>query len=259
MSFNIMSLFSGAPAATPPAAAPATQPVTGAANPGQPLPGTQASGQTAPNGVVPAQGTDPNAGGNPGNSDASPLAAFTDIWQTPTNTDPNANQSIFANLDPAKVRESAAKVNFTGGVNPDQLKAIAAGGEGAVKAFQDVLNAVAQGVYAQSTLANVKIVEQALGKAQETYDARIPGMVKKLSSSESLVAENPLLANPAVQPLVGALQQQLIQKNPNATSAEIQRQISDYFSALGQSFAPKAATPANQRGGRKEDDWSLFL
>jgi hypothetical protein len=254
---NIMSLFQGTPASI---ASTVPQQPTGVANPGQPLPGTQGTPGTAPNGVVPAQLTNPNAGGNPGNSDASPLAAFSDIWQTNPNAADPTIAGMFANVDPAKLQESARKVNFTSAVTPENLTAIAGGGEAAVKAFQESMNLVAQNVYAQSALATTKIVEQALGRAQETYDARIPGMLKRLSSTESLQAENEMLKHPAVQPLVGALQHQLLQKNPNASTAELNQQIIDYFAQVGLSFAPKAAAPSGPHGQRRvEEDWSSFL
>jgi len=239
-------LFGSAPSVP----APAQQIPTGAANPGQALPGTQSTPQTAPNGMIPEQA--------PQKDSASPLAAFQDIWQTPT-TQEGTPQALFANLDPQKVMESARKVDFAKGISPEQLQAIAAGGEGAVKAFAESMNSLAQSVYAQSAIATTKIVEQALGKAQEQQDARLPGMFKKLSSTENLQAANPLLSNPAIQPLVGALQEQLVRKNPNATAGEIQQQVSDYFAALGTSFAPKAPAPAGGNRKAKDEDWSAFL
>ena len=72
-------LFGGTPASS--------APPTGVANPGQPLPGTQASPQTAPNGLVPTAPT-PAAPA----PEVSPLDGFKDIWQTPAN--PAANSHV---------------------------------------------------------------------------------------------------------------------------------------------------------------------
>jgi hypothetical protein len=250
---NIMSLFQ-TPAAQP--AAP-TNP-TGVANPGQPLPGTQASQQTAPNGVVPQLPGDPNAGGDPGNSNATPLEQFADIWQTPA---PDASQdpSFFANVDPAKLMASAKKVDFAKTLTPEMLAAVAAGGEPAQKAFVQAMNAVAQTVYAQSALATTKIVDQALSKYQTSYDARLPNLVKGLSANESLVTENPIFSNPALQPIVQGLQQQFQRKNPSASAAEIKQQISAYFNAVGMQFAPKVEPTPQQKAAASEQDWSAFL
>lgn len=250
--FNLSSIFGGGNT-------PQTAPVQPTSNPapGQPLPGTQASQQTAVNGVVPAMQGDPNANGNTGNSDSSPLAPYSDIWQT-ANTANDTGTPLFANLDPAKVMESARKVNFSNAVSPEHLQAIAAGGEQAMKAFQESMNAVAQNVYAKSALATSKIVEQALSSAQERYTKDLPNMVKKFSANESILSENPIFNNPALQPLVGALQTQLIAKNPNATSAEIQQQTVDYFAALGTAFAPKPVQTRNS-ASRADEDWSKFI
>lgn len=228
---------------------------TGVAQPGQPLPGTQSSEVTSPNGVVPVQ--DPNANpGNPGNSE-SPLANFKDIWNTPA-TDPNANQSLFANLDPQKLMESARKVNFSQVITSDALTKIQAGGPEAMQALAESMNLVAQQVYAQSALATTKIVEQALTKSNEARDAQLPTLVKKFSANESILAKNPLLTNPAVQPIVGALQEQMIRKNPNATSAEIQQQVNDYLTQFATMFAPKPVE-AKSTGNNSDTDWDKFM
>jgi len=248
---------------TTPAAAsqnPAPSAPTGVANPGQPLPGTQASQQTAPNGTVPSQSQTMNPDPTQNQTPASPLEAFKDIWQTPP-TDPNstANQSMFANLDPAKLMESAKRVDFAKAVTPEILQKIQAGGPEASAALMEAMNTVAQMGYAQSALATTKIVEQALAKAQEQQNAQLPTLVKKLSTTEATLANNPLLQNPAVRPMFEALQSQLLMKNPNASSAEIQQQVGDFFSALGSTFAPAAPQTAQQKAARTEEDWSKFL
>ena len=255
---DIMSLFRGTPA---PAQAP-----TGPSQvnqPGQPLPGTASSPATAPNGMVPSSDPTPNAGQNGTQTPAaSPLDVFKDVWQTPTNAQTDTNGTVFAGVDPQKLMESASKVDFSKAVTQEQLTAMAAGGEGAMKAFAESLNKVAQTVYAQSAFATTKIVDQALAKAQEGYDSRLPTMIKKFSVNENLQDQNPLLSNPALTPLVSALSEQLVRKNPNATSAEIQQQVNDYFAALGTSFAPKPPeTPATRAAAKaaKSEDWSAFL
>lgn len=248
-------LFGGNPA---PAPAPSTPP-TGTTNPGQPLPGTAASAGTAPNGVVPANAPAPNPSPSPAPGPATPLDGFKDLWQTPTNPNPEEPASLFGNVDPQKLMESARKVDFAKTLSAENLQKIQAGGQEAVAALAESLNSVAQSVYAQSALATTKIVEQALTKQQEQFDARLPTMVKRFSANENLLANNPLLSNPAIQPLVGALQEQLVRKNPNATSTEIQQQVNDYFAALGNTFAPKPAEAPNAGKAKPSEDWEKFL
>lgn len=258
---NIMDLFR-APQ-TP--AAPVTPPngPSQVANPGQPLPGTQSSPATAPNGMVPTQGQTVNVGQiQQEATPVSPLDTFKDIWQTPTNTQDDSQGPMFSQVDPQKLMESAGKVDFAKAVSPEQMQAIAAGGEAAVAAFSQAMNKVAQTVYAQSAFATTKIVDQAMERQQQNFAKQLPSMVKKFSVNEGLQTENPLLSNPALTPLVSALSEQLVRKNPNATSAEIQSQVADYFNALGTTFAPKPPeTPASRAAAKaaKNEDWSAFL
>jgi hypothetical protein len=233
-----------APANTP-GSIPATAPNTGATAPG-----------TAPNGVNPG-----NADGNP-KPDATPLDQFTDLWKNEP-VDPNApnSNSIFGDIDPKKFMEAAGKIDFTKVVTPEQLQKITAGGEDAMASFAQALNAVAQSTYAQSAFASTKIVEQALQKAQAKLMADLPSHIKKQTVSDSLRSENPVFANPAVQPIISALESQLTVKFPNASAPEITQMARQYVEALGTSFAPKPQAPEStgRPGTKEETDWSTFL
>lgn len=253
---DIMSLFRSAPKADPVQLPQGQGGPTQVNQPGQALPGTSSSPQTAPNGMVPSGSSQDPA------PVVSPFDAFKDVWQSPTTSAADPQGPMFGAVDPQKLMESAGKVDFAKAVTPEMLAAVTAGGEGAAAAFAAAMNKVAQTVYAQSALATTKIVDQALTKAQEGYDARLPSMVKKFSVNENLQTSNPQLSNPALAPLVSALSEQLVRKNPNATSAEIQAQVSDYFAAIGTSFAPVAPeTPASKAAAQKAkaEDWSAFF
>lgn len=247
---DIMSMFRTAPTAPNPLPQGPSQ----VANPGQPMPGTSAGPGTANNGVVPTPGT-------PEQPAASPFDGFKDLWSTPT-TPTEGNTPMFAGVTPETLMASAGKVDFAKAVTPEQMQAIAAGGQGAVEAFAQSMNKIAQTVYAQSAFATTKIVDQAMARQQDQFAKQLPSMVKKFSVNENLQDQNPLLSNPALTPLVSALSDQLVRKNPNATSSEIQQQVNDYFSALGITFAPKppetAASKAAQKAAAAED-WSSFF
>lgn len=238
------------PAQQPQPGNPAMQPPSGATNPTQPLPGT-----TPNNGVTPAPATPAQP-----NVQESPLDAFKDVWQTPTNTEAQP-ASMFANLDPAKLMENAAKVDFTKTLDPATLAQIQAGGEGATAALIATMNKVGQQVYGNSAMATAKIVEKALEQQAAQFNAQLPNLVKKLSANETLLTENPLLKNPAVAPIVTALRDQLVMKNPNATSAELAQQMGDFFTAMGTQFAPPVPQSKEQKqaSARKQDDWSTFI
>jgi len=254
---GIMSMFSNmfaapsAPAATAPAAqtAPATAPTTPGNIPqGAPATGVAAPG-TAPNGVLPG-----NENANP--KPATPLDQFSELWKTPE-SNPNAQSSgVFGDIDPKRFMEAAGKIDFTKVVNTEQLTAITQGGEGAMQAFANAMNAVAQQTYAQSAYASTKIVEQAVAKMRENVLAELPSHIKKQTVSDNLRAENPVFSNPAVQPVISALEAQLTVKYPNASATEITQMAKNYVEALGTSFSPK---PAEVKPKNNETDWSSFL
>jgi hypothetical protein len=257
---GIMSMFSNmlggssAPAAPAGNQAPASQPGNIPAT--APNTGTASAG-TAPNGATPG-----NQDSNP-KPEVTPLDQFNDLWNTAP-ADPNAPKpaGIFGNVDPKKFMEAAGKIDFTKVVTPEQLQAISAGGENAMGAFAAALNSVAQTTYAQSAFASTKIVEQAMARAKDSFYADLPQHIKKQTVSENLRADNPVFSNPAVQPIISALEAQLTVKYPQASAGEITTMAKTYVEALGTSFSPKpaAGTTANGKpGSKQEEDWSSFF
>lgn len=219
---------------------------TQVANPTQPLPGSMAANaNTDANGLIPAT------------APASPLDAFKDMWETPPIDPKNPiPASMFANMDPKKVLESARKVDFTSTVTPDRLAAVAKGGTEGVAEMLKLINEVGQNGYAQSAMSTAKIVENALAKQRTEFEAALPAQLRKLSANDSLRANNPILEHPAVAPLVPAMTQMFQQRNPNATTQEIQIQVQDYFKAVSSAFAP---VPEKSAAGLGETDWNKFL
>lgn len=208
----------------------------------------------APNGVVPN-----NVNSNPADPNASQLDNFNTLWQP--NTDAPTEPQPLINVDPKSLAEAASKTNFVKMISPEQMQAIAAGGEGAVQAFAQAMNKVAQGVYAQSAFATTKIVEQAVAKAQERFTSEIPNHVKKLQVSESLRNENPALNHPAASPILGAIESQLTVKHPNASSTEITNMARQYLEQFATAVnKPKEAAKAKQAAETNQGtDWNSFL
>ena len=182
----------------------------------QPQPGNIPAGSGATN---PANSTVPEGGGAAPEAAASPLAEFAELWKPAEGA--NQPTEMFGNVDPKKLMEAASKTNFAQAIPKEVMQKIANGGQDAMEAFAVAMNTVSQQVYANSALATTKIVEQALKKAQETYDARLPGIIKQHTVSDALRSDNPIFSNPAVAPIISALEQQLTQKFPSATATEI--------------------------------------
>lgn len=211
-------------------------------------------------------GTQPqlDANGNPisnNNSSESkaPLDQFNTLWETDPNNTAPGTESIFANLDPAKIFEAAKNANFAGTISQENLQAISQGGEPAMRAFQEAMNAATQAVFAQSTLATTKIVEQALAKQAAKYEEAIPNLVRKHAASDSLHTENPALSNPAAQPIISAIQAQLAIKHPNATATQLKTMAKDYLENFANLVTPTKEPPKDPKAQSDDVDWSSFL
>lgn len=184
----------------------------------------------------------------------SPLDQFSTLWET----DPNKEGDVPpAQLDPAKVQEAMQKADFSNLITQENLAAITAGGEGAAKAFIESLNAVARQSLTQSTLITNKMIEQAVAKAQAEQQAKLPELLKKQNLSETLSDSNPIFKNPAVKPVIEALQTQLAVKYPNASTKELADMANKYVIAMGESFVPKQQKDTTK--GNEDVDWSIFF
>lgn len=188
----------------------------------------------------------------------TPLDAFSGLWDTDPKSGVPTDQSLFGSLDPQKVFEAAKNANFAGSITPETLQAIAAGGDGAIAALQAAINSSTQAVFAQSTLATTKLIQQAIDKTNAANLANLPGLVKQHSAADSLQSENPALSNPAAAPIVSALQAQLAIKHPTATASQLKTMATDYLSNFAEVVKPtKPAAKAEPAPG--EIDWSTFL
>jgi len=233
-----MDMFRTNPAA--PAAAPVATPAVAV------IPG---AGNIPPDGVV--DGTVPGAPVI--EQEAShPLDEFKGLWETDPNAKPAAGDAPVVPLDAAKLTEVVNKANFAGGVTADQMALVQAGGPEALTAMAEIINASSRQVMTQSTLAANKMVEQAVKKATANQTAALPDLLRQQAVSTA----NPIFSNPAVKPVMEAVQSQLLAKNPTATPQEIAEMSQNFVMAMGESFAPPAAADPN---APVDTDWTKFV
>lgn len=234
-------------------------PTSGPTNPnGTPMnPADQQKAAANGNPTVPNATNTPVLADTTGTAEVSPLAAYTDLWQDAPNNQAQ-NVPLFS-VDPKKLQEAASKINFGQVISADAMAAIAAGGEGAQKAFAESMTKVAQATFAQSTATTAKLIEQALARNNTDLDARIPTLIRSQTVSELNRADNPLFSNPATAPIMSALEKQFQLKNPNATAAEIQSHTRQYLQEfVNLANAPQAAAAAKKTAS-SETDWDSFL
>jgi hypothetical protein len=224
-------------------------PVPGTVNPvNTQLPATPGIVATEGNGVIPDnQVTNPTENDN--------LESFKDLWAPQDPSQVKTKEPIF-NIDPAKLAEAAKNNDFSSVVTKEQMAAINAGGEGGQKAMLQIMNAMSQKGFSDSTMTTAKIVEAALQKQQESFMKELPNIVKNQNLSDNLRSANPVFNNPAVAPVLEMMKNQVSLKFPNATAAEQQALALQYV----EQFAT-AVNPAKQitQSKSNDTDWAKFL
>ncbi|PHQ81729.1 MAG: hypothetical protein COB66_01270 [Coxiella sp. (in: Bacteria)] len=210
--------------------------------------------QTGPgtdvNGVVPQQLPGAPEGPKP------PLEEFKDLWQTaPVDpkapADPNAPQTL--NL--ADVQKVVGNQNMTAAVTPEMLAAVTGGGEGAAEALNTLLTTVAQNTLTQSMMINQNLTAKAVERALAGQDANLNARIKSEMGQAHLLDTNPLFNDPAVQPVIAAVQERLQVQFPNATPAERTKMTQDFIITMGDAFKP-APEVVTKPG---ETDWSAYI
>jgi hypothetical protein len=222
--------------------------ITNNPNNNPPPAGTLVSKVTDANGLIPA-GSD--------QTPPSPLVEFKDLWQ-PTPIDPKAQKDVPQGISPEKLMEAASKVDFSKVLDQESLAKIAAGGQEAVIALSTLLNKTAQQVYGQSMVVTSRIVDQAVQEATARFAASVPSLIKNQSVNDSLFTKNPAFNNPAVAPVVQAIQSQLAEKYPKATSAELTDMAQKVLAGAAEIFAPQKVLDTKPND-RAEEDWSAYL
>lgn len=243
---SIMNMLFGAkPAAATAPAAPAV---------------TNDPSKNPPPGDPVKEGATPPAEGEKKSTEESPLKQFEALWQ-PNKTDDGNGTPKEKPLTTEAFMEAAGKVDFTKVLDAASLSKIQAGGEEAVQALAGLLNKTAQTVFGQSTAVAHKLAEQVANQTRDELMAQIPTMIKRQTANEDLLETNPAFKNPALAPVVSALQQQFQDKYPNATSAEINKMTQEYLQGAANIINPPKATES--RGGNKgtsnEEDWTQYF
>ena len=243
---DIMSLFRSNPSIkAPEQQQPA--PVIPGNLPATPPSGAANTSGTAANGAVPANANEQN------NNDDSPLAKFQNMWEPVTNTE---GQQESKPLDVKQLQELVKQADFSKVLDPNSLKAISEGGEGAIAAFQQSLNAVAQQVLLQSTLANDKMIESKVASALNAHKSELPNLIRNQATHNEMNLKNPIFKDPAVKPVIEAVTHQLAAKNPDATPFELVEMANNFVTAMSEAFAPKQQ---HQQNSKADIDWDSFM
>jgi len=187
--------------------------------------------------------------------DNSPLAEFGKLWDDEPKNKGDDAATLPVALTAENLQKVMAKTDFSKAVTPEQMEAITAGGEGATTALMQVMNSTVQAAMVQSTLINNKLTEKAVATARQEATDSIPALLRNQAAADHAKNSNPIFKNPAVTPVIEATQQQLLQKFPEATPAEITEMTQKYILAMGEAFTP---TPAVSESDATGQDWTMF-
>lgn len=226
---------------------PAPQPA-----PQQPNPAPEGA---AANPTIPNDANTPHQTGEQGEQIQSPLDNYKDLWD---NFGKQGDDGAMLTFDRDKLGEIANKMNFANSINDEQLQSINAGGEQATKAMLEIMNTIARNAYMNSTETTTHLLNNALKNSKEDIFSKLPEHIKRMNVSDSLTKENPMFNNPAVKPILSALETQLTAKYPNASADEITNHAKQYLSSLAGVFNPESNKP-KQPSVPAEQDFSSFL
>lgn len=166
-----------------------------------------------------------------GTENKSPLDQYSDLWQTDkSDKQGDPEPDIFA-IDQTKLGEAAGKLDFTKVIKPEQLQAIARGGDEAVNAFAQAMNAVAQATWQSNFATSAKLMEEVFAKKEAELESRISSAIKN-QNIDSALSTNPVFKHPAARPVVGAIARAMSAKFPEASPQELQAKAAELLAEI---------------------------
>ncbi len=230
----------------------ASQIATPANNNAQPNP----PGNTGTPNTDPVVNADPNKG-----QAGSQLDGFKDIFTIKTDDKGNPvtpadplSQPLLT-MDPTKLQEAARKMNLAGTIDPQLMTKALAGDAGALAAL---LNQGAQNAFLAATNATSAIVEEAVRKNNQRYDAALPDRIRDHQLQNS-ASSNPILNHPAAKPLVDGMKAQIAAANPHLSAEAVQQKAEAYVVALNSDMNAATATAAKAAEKPSGSDFTSFL
>lgn len=201
-----------------------------------------------------------NVGNLPGNIGGQPQVSgqpqtsvqtqdeFASLWEPTLDkegkpipaSDPALSNGINFNLDVGALDKHYSGIDFTKGINTELFNHVAAGGEQALAALPQIINHAVRQAVLTSAQGTARLVQGTVQNADTNIASLVQAEVKKLGLQDT-VRQNPVYSNPLYAPVVSMVQQQVLQKYPNATQADLSRAVDSYFKRLGSDLNPGAS------------------
>jgi len=196
-----------------------------------------------------ASGKIPEISGTPVN----PLDAYSKMFEDATKS--SAIQAPSFKLDPKILGEVSATMDFTKGVQPDQMEKALAGD---TKALLSVIQSVGRNAYSASLEHATSLTETHLGQRADYESKKLNTGVREQLTSNAL-SNAPNYDHPVVKAELNRVANQFAAANPDSSPQQIATAAQKYIADLSAALAP--ATQSSNANGTKdgEMDWSKYL
>lgn len=193
----------------------------------------------------------------------NPLDAYKDIFN-PVQTDPakqpEASTAVVFNQQ--EVQQKLQGMDFMKFVNPQDLQALQQGGEGAVTAMGNMMNAMMRQAMLMQTAFAANTANRAAEFAMSKTSSAVPELVRGQLTQQEFA--DPSMNHPALQPMIKALTNQFQNQFPKASPQEVANHVKTYLGTIGQVFSPESKGANNsQTNGQNtqsnSQDWSTFF
>ena len=227
----------------------------------------QINPHAANNPTIPNAGNTPPAelgpDGKPVNQNPNtPADPFASLWQNDPNQKPNPATAPLINFDQKVLAENVRKMDFAKQIDPNLFQEVLGDDKAAAaQALMQIVNSIGQQSVAQGLIGNSQISEAAIKQYGNTIRGEIPDLIKSATLRDGMRQLNPALTDPAYEPIVGAIQERVRIKFPNATPTELQEMTSKYLDSFAEGInKPKEQQQQQQRQQQnKEQDWDAFV
>ncbi len=199
------------------------------------------------------------ASGEPQPTPPSPLEQYKDLWKT-NDTQGQQTADPFAaplfNTDMNKLREAVQKTDFTAGVPQDVMQKVMQGGD--PQSLMALINHVAQQSLSMSLQLNTTLQEQAGQTLGKRFSEAIPTKISEYQLKNQ-APTNPILSNPAAEPMLQMARNQFRMQHPDKSPTEInqlaEQYLTDFATSLAGGKGPNSGESSEQSKGQ---DWAQW-
>ena len=177
---------------------------------------------------------------------------------------PALGSGINFNLDMGKLDTHFATVDFTKGIAPELFSSVAAGGDQALAALPQIINAAVRQAVLTSAQSTAQLVKGTVTNADSNIASLVQAEIKRMGLLNT-GQQNPVYSNPMYAPIVEMVQKQVLQKFPNASSEDLAKSVDNYFKKMGTDLNPSAPgagqfnITAHNNATDTDTDWTKYF